>query len=166
MFGVDISKALHPLEFKLFTDILGDANYFPVNVEKIPENCLFGQSLAPQTEQMKQQMLKQLTYKSSNSTIRVVFATIAIGIGVNKPSIRRVIDIGAPRTLESYYQEIGRGGRDGKLTKAFLYYNGQNIAANKPGMTGEMRNFCLDESECLRKGLMTYLGSCETKKQN
>ena len=149
--------------FKLFLDILGDASYFPVNAEKIPENCLFGQFHAPQTEQMKQQMLKQLTCKSRNSTIRVVFATIAIGIGVNIPSIRQVIHIGAPRTLESYYQEIGRGGRDGKSTKAFLYYNGQDIAANKPGMTGEMRNFCLDESECLRKRLMTYLGSCETK---
>ena len=115
---------------------------------------------------MKQQMLKQLICKSSNSTIRVVFATIAIGIGVNIRSIIQVIHIGAPRTLESYYQEIGRGGRDGKSTKAFLYYNGQDIAANKPGMTGEMRNFCLDESECLRKRLMTYLGSCETKSRS
>ena len=50
-----------------------------------------------------------------------------------------------------------------KSTKAFLHYNGKDIAANKPGMTGEMKNFCLDESECLRKKLMTYLGSCETK---
>ena len=149
--------------FKLFLDVLGDASYFPVNAEKIPENCLFGQFHAPQTEQMKQQMLQQLTCKSSKSTIRVVFATIAIGIGVNIPSIRQVIHIGAPRTLESYYQEIGRGGRDGKSTKAFLYYNGQDIAANKPGMTNEMRNFCLDESECLRKRLMAYLGSCGTK---
>ena len=39
----------------------------------------------------------------------------------------------------------------------------RNIAANKPGMTGEIKNFCLDESECLRKRLMTYLGSCERK---
>ncbi|XP_015747113.1 PREDICTED: Werner syndrome ATP-dependent helicase homolog [Acropora digitifera] len=149
--------------FKLFLDILGDASYFPINADKIPENCLFGQFHAPQTEQMKQQMLKQLTCKSSNSTIRVVFATIAIGIGVNIPSIRQVIHIGAPRTLESYYQQIGRGGRDGKSTKACLYYNGQDIAANKPGMTDEMRNFCLDESECLRKRLLTYLGSSGAK---
>ena len=98
--------------------------------------------------------------------IRIVFATIAIGIGVNTPSIRQVIHIGAARTLESYYREIGRGGRDGKSARAFLYYNGQDIAANKPGMTGEMKNFCLDESECLRKRLMTYLGSCETKSRN
>jgi len=69
---------------------------------------------------MKQQMLKQLTCKSSDSTIRVAFATIAIGIGVNIPGIKQVIHIGAPRTLESYYQEIGRGGRDRKSTKAFF----------------------------------------------
>ena len=93
---------------------------------------------------MKQQMLKQLICKSSKSTISVVFATMAIGIG-------------------SYYQEIGQGGRDGKSAKAFLYYNGQDIAANNPGMTGEMMNFCLDEGECVRKRLMTYLRSYETK---
>ena len=79
--------------------------------------------------------------------IRIVFATIATGIGVNTPSIRQVIHVGAARTLESHYQEIGRGGRDGKSTKAFLYFNGQDIAANKLGMTGEMKNFCLDKSE-------------------
>lgn len=149
--------------FKLFIDVLGDASYFPVNAERRSENCLFGQFHAPQTEQMKQQMLNQLTCQSSNCTIRVVFATIAIGIGVNIPSIRQVIHIGVPRTLDSYYQEIGRGGRDGNSTKAFLYYNGQDIAANKPGMTADMRNFCLEECDCLRKRLMTYLGSSETK---
>ena len=153
----------------MFLDILGDASYFPVNAEKIPDNCLFGQLHALKTEQMKQQILKQLTCKSINSMIRIVFATIAIGIGVNIPSITQVIHGGIARTLESYYQEIGRGGRDRKSTMAFLYYNCQDITgltANKPGMTGEMKNFCLDESECLRKRLMTYLGSCETKSRN
>ena len=87
--------------------------------------------MPPKTEQMKQQMLKQLTCESSNGMIRIVFATIAIGIGVYIPSIRQVIHIGAPRTLESYYQEIGRGGRDGKSTKAFLYYNGQEYCCQQ-----------------------------------
>ena len=49
--------------------------------------------------------------------IRIVFATIAIGIGVNIPSIRQVIHVGAARTLESHYQKIGQGGRDEKSTK-------------------------------------------------
>ena len=53
----------------------------------------------------------------SNSMIRIVFATIAIGIGVNIPSVRQVIHVGAARTLESHYQKIGRGGRDEKSTK-------------------------------------------------
>ena len=60
--------------FQLFPDVLGDASYLPVNAEKIPENYLFGQFHAPQTEQMKEQMLKQLACKYSKSTIRVVFA--------------------------------------------------------------------------------------------
>ena len=63
---------------------------------------------------MKDEILKQLTDSSKESPIRVVFATVAIGIGVNIPEVRHVIHLEVPRTLESYYQELGRAGRDGK----------------------------------------------------
>lgn len=58
---------------------------------------------APQTDVMKTQILDQLSGKSEFRNIRVVFATVAIGLGVNLPDIRHVIHIGVPRTLESYY---------------------------------------------------------------
>ena len=98
--------------------------------------------------------------RNSERTLRVFFATIAIGIGVNIADIRHVIHIGVPKTMEAYYQEIGRAGRDGKAANATLFYNGHDISANTPGMTQEMRDFCLDESSCLRRKLMTYLGFC------
>ncbi len=144
--------------FKLFTDELGEKRYFP-ETKQTPENCLFAQFHAPQTEQMKHEILKQLVGKNEDRVIRVVFATIAIGIGVNIPDIRDIIHIGAPRTIESYYQEIGRAGRDGKPSVASLFFNGSDIATNKPGMTDAMRKFCLDGTNCLRKELLVYLGS-------
>ena len=143
---------------KLFTDEIGEKSYFPQS-EKNPENCLFAQFHAPQTERMKHEIMKQLTGKNEDRIVRVVFATIAIGIGVNIHDIRHVIHIGVPRTIESYYQEIGRAGRDGKPADDTLYFNGHDIATNKPGMTQAMRDFCMEEISCLRNDIMVYLGS-------
>ena len=144
--------------FKLFTDVLGEKSHFPENCAKIPENCLFAQYHAPQTDRMKDEILKQLT-GSSKPTIRVVFATVAIGIGVNIPEVRHVIHLEVPRTLEAYYQEMGRAGRDGKNAKATLFYNGTDIASNKVGMTDGMRHYCTLSGQCLRQYLLNYLGS-------
>ncbi|CAB4022829.1 ATP-dependent DNA helicase -like, partial [Paramuricea clavata] len=97
-----------------------------------PSKCLFAQFHAAQTDKMKSEILEQLTGESERHNIRVVFATVAIGLGVNIPNVRQVIHIGPPRTIESYYQEIGRAGRDGRSARAVLYYNGSDIATNKP----------------------------------
>lgn len=144
--------------YRLFQHILGDLSYCPINVSKEPENCLFGQYHAPQTGQMKHQLLKQLTGETFQTT-RVIFATIALGIGVNMKNVSQIIHIGAPRTLEAYFQEVGRAGRDGQPAKASLYYNSHDISINKPGMTDEMRTFCRNESSCLRRALLEYMGS-------
>ena len=81
---------------------------------------------------MKETILKELC--SPHSKCRVVFATMALGMGVNIPSVREVIHIGPPRSVREYFQEAGRAGRDNKQSHAILYYNNHDIAANKPGM--------------------------------
>lgn len=104
---------------------------------------------------MKETILKELC--SPDSKCRVVFATMALGMGVNIPSVREVIHIGPPRSVREYYQEAGRAGRDNKRSHAILYYNNHDIAANKPGMTEYMRLYCKSTGKCLRKQLLFYL---------
>ena len=65
---------------------------------------------------------------SRMSTVRVVFATVAMGMGVDIPNIHQVIHIGPPCNVKAYFQKTGRAGRDGKPARAILYYNNRDIA--------------------------------------
>lgn len=141
--------------YKIFESVLGSSQYFPAGSMPVPENRLFAQFHSPQTQEMKDEILKQLC--SSESTIRVVFATVALGMGVDIKGIRSVIHITPPYTIQAYFQETGRAGRDGQPAIAVLYYNNRDIAKNKTGMQEAVRTFCQSQFVCLRSILLTSL---------
>lgn len=96
--------------------------------------------------------------KKENSTVKVLFATSALGMGVNIPHVEHVVHITPPSNIESYMQETGRAGRTGVPSKATLYYNNSDIAKNKEHVQDPMKEYCKSQTTCLRKLILEYLG--------
>lgn len=76
---------------------------------------------------LKEKNLKQQLW--INSSDRVLICTNAFGMGIDKESVRFIIHLSPPQSLENYYQEIGRAGRDGKESFAYLFYTEQELKA-------------------------------------
>ena len=111
---------------------------------------------------MKKELIEEIK-KEEDSRVRVVFATSALGMGVDAPFVTQVIHISPPSNLESYMQEIGRAGRTGLQSYATLYYNKSDIRNNKKHIEESMKNYCRSEDICLRQQLLEYFGFSITK---
>jgi len=69
--------------------------------------------------------------KFMKGDINIIIATIAFGMGIDVPNIRLVINYGISKDMESFYQEIGRAGRDGENSKIYLYWANSDFSINK-----------------------------------
>jgi ATP-dependent DNA helicase RecQ len=85
----------------------------------------------------------------------VIVATSAFGMGIDKPDVRQVLHWGPPPTLEAYYQEAGRGGRDSKASECLVLWRREDFAWGN--ITPAMRQY-VEVRRCRRRMLLEYFG--------
>lgn len=113
--------------------------------------------------------------------IRIVVATNAFGMGIDKSNVRYVIHLGIPKNIESYYQEAGRAGRDQSYSEALLFYRpkdfhkqigllkSSDLSSERYEIEKEKLVFMNGygkEEGCLRNYILNYFGQGEESKKN
>ena len=138
--------------FMFFKSQLGKQGYYPEDSPRTSANLLFGMYHHSTLDKQKSIILN--SFHEEEGTVRLVFATNALGMGVNFSNVRTIIHYGPPREMADFVQQIGRAGRDGQPSKAVLLYTGLHLR----NCDQNIKDYCSSNSDCLRKLLLVEFG--------
>ncbi|KAF7805099.1 ATP-dependent DNA helicase Q-like SIM [Senna tora] len=119
--------------------------------------CEFGVKAAAYNASLPKSHLRRVHKEFHENTLEVVVATVAFGMGIDKLNVRRIIHYGWPQSLEAYYQEAGRAGRDGKLADCILYAKLSRVPSLLPSRRSDeqLKQAYIMLSDCFRYGMNT-----------
>ena len=146
--------------YGFFRYSLGKKGYYPPDSEEVCKNRLFGMFHSSTSDVNKQIILDGLT--KPDGTIRVVFATTPLGMGVNFSGLHTTIHYGAPRSLDDYFQESGRAGQAGEPSTSTIYWKPvdallvKNVRSTQDAEIGIVRRYLENTQECGRYQLLKY----------
>ena len=144
--------------FLIFSSKMGALQYYPAGAEPISSNRLFAQYHAHYPSSDKEALIKGLI--SGALPTRVIFATIAFGMGIDLPNIRKVVHVGLPSTMEEYLQEVGRAGRDGLYAEALTFYDAYSVRKQPHGrgVQDDIIKLVTRNDICKREVVLEYFG--------
>ena len=141
---------------------LGDRAYYPMGSEKIPENRVIAMFHSRTNEENKKIVLASLT--KPKGTVRIVFATVALGMGIHLADADTILHYGAPTSIDDYCQSSGRGGRSGGQAKSIIFWKPRDCPRKKDPTTphdhemAAVRSYLELKTTCRRKWLLGYFG--------
>lgn len=135
--------------YLFFKSKLGSEITDPVGYANISRFRLVDMFTACNTSTLKNSILS--SFSNSTGRLRIVIATVAFGMGIDCPNVRRIIHWGPPSDLEMYIQETGRAGRDGKVAYANLFYNKRDISFSF--IEEDIISYCRNKEKCRREVL-------------
>ena len=139
---------------------LGDDSYFPPGATHESVNRLFAMFHAQTEDRIKKHVLSSMVIPEG--TVRVVFATVALGMGVHLVDVYQVIHYGAPSSIDDYFQESGRSGRSGDQAKSIVLWKPadaplkQDLANPRNADFAAVRRYLENDSYCRRYQLLRY----------